>query len=174
MKLSTRTLKAAQKAAEEQGMTVDEWADKVLSRAASAEQAPKIEDMLREISRKVDQIVEDRHVGDKVSDQVGSAIEEIGASFQRIRKTTGRVFEKVRTQASTAVGEVAGKATEAFGHAGQSASGLVTPVAASSGERNSTKASRPKKNAVPMQTPKVENPKSRPKRAPATKGNRDK
>ena len=167
MKLSTRTLKAAQKAAEEQGMTVDEWADKVLSRAASAKQAPKIEDMLREISRKVDQIVEHRHVGDKVSDQVGSAIEEIGASFQRIRKTTGRVFDKVRTQASTAVGEVAGKATGAFDKAGKSAAGVVTPVPASS-----AKTSKPKARPTPAEKPKAKNQKPGPKPAPTAKGKR--
>jgi hypothetical protein len=154
MKISESTLKAAQKAAEEKGMSLDEWADKALAEAASSQQPAFIESLLKEMSRKIDSIAESRHLGEKASDQIGAAFGEIGASLQRIRKTTERVLDKVRTQTGSAVGEVADKARDAFDQVGKTASGLVSPITTSKDAKPAARPTAPaKKRAVAAKTP---------------------
>jgi len=134
MKISAKTLEAARKAAAKQNMTLDSWADKALARAASSRQPADVEAMLRKISRKIDQIADRQSVGEKANAQVAAALEDLGSSYDQVKKTTGRAFNLVRTRTGTAVGEMAEKAMEAFGHMTKSATELAETLAPKSAE----------------------------------------
>lgn len=108
--LSRRTITAAQKAAASEGKALDEWADEVLATAAGASKPRTVEAILRDISRKVDQIIERQGLGERINEQVTSAAHELGKSLGNVGKKTRDVFGKVRTRTNTAVEVVAERA----------------------------------------------------------------
>lgn len=128
MKISARTMAAAEKAAARQNMSVDKWADQALAKAARGRQSD-IEALLRDIAQKIDQIAERQSLGEKANEQLAAAVDEIGASFGQVRKTSGRVFEQVRSRTGSAVSDMAEKAMDVIGQVSKSATELAGSLA---------------------------------------------
>lgn len=173
MKISARTLEAARKAAAKQNMTLDNWADKALARAASSRQQPDLEAMLRKISRKIDQIADRQTVGEKANAQLAVALEELGSSYDQVKKTTGRAFTIVRAKTGTAVGEMAEKAREAIGHMTKTATGLAETLSARSAEEESERTAPASEKPKPVAKPrakKAASAKTTPRRRLASAG----
>lgn len=124
MKISAKTMAAVEKAAANQNMSVDTWADRVLAKAARGKQSD-IEAQLRDITRKIDEIADRQSFSEKANEQLAATVDEIGASFSQMRKTTSRVFDQVRDRTGSAVSEMAGKAMDVIGQVSKSATELA-------------------------------------------------
>ena len=126
MKISTKTLNAARKAAKARGMSLEDWAEQVLARAAAApQQPPDIEAHLREISRKIDLIADRQNLGERASEQLAGAVQEMGASYKRARDSAGQVLSEAGTKTSSAAEEMAARARELIGRARKMTTELV-------------------------------------------------
>lgn len=112
MKISKKTLAAAQKAADDQGVSLDTWAEKVLASAAAAHRSPDALTLLGEISDKIDQIANRQGLAEKANEQLTVAIEEAGKSYAQVRRTTGQFLGDVMTKTSSALEEVRGRTQE--------------------------------------------------------------
>ena len=136
MKISAKTLKAARKAASDQGVSLDNWADAVLAHAASeVDHQANVGALLREISSKVDQIADRQSLGERANEQLAATIRDIGSTFQRATKRTRKVLGEVGTRTSSAVGDMAGKALEAIGQMTRpAADASATPASPGSAE----------------------------------------
>jgi len=125
MKISAKTLAAARRAAKAHGMSLDSWAEQVLAEAAATSDQPsKIEVQLREISQQIDRIAARQHLGERASEQLAGAAEEMGASFKRVRESTGQALSEAESRASSAAEQMTARARELIERASKSASEL--------------------------------------------------
>jgi hypothetical protein len=125
MKISAKTLKAASRAAEARGMSLDRWADEVLAAAAATSGHPsRIDAQLREISEKIDRIADRQSLGERASEQLAGAVQEMGASYQRVRESAGQVMGEAESRTSSAVEEMTAKARDLIDRASKSAGEL--------------------------------------------------
>jgi hypothetical protein len=125
LKISAKTLAAAKKAAKEQGVSLDAWAEQVLANAVSANQPSTIDGLLKNISGRIDQIVDRQNLGQMVNEQLSLAIKEASSSYEQAKKATGQILGDVGTKTSAAVEEMAGKARELIGQVNKSATDLA-------------------------------------------------
>jgi hypothetical protein len=116
VKISDKTLRAAEKAAKERGKTLDAWVEEVLSAAASARPSG-IEARLQKISEKLDRIADRQSLGEMAADRLSAALQDLESVFRRGRKGAGQIFEKAEARTSSAAGEVAEKVRELIGRA---------------------------------------------------------
>jgi len=140
MKISAKTLNAASKAAKARGMSLDKWAEQILAEAAAgARQPSNIEARLREISKKLDRLADRQGLGEKANEQLAGAVRELGASYNRARKSTKRAMSEAETRASSTAEDLTTKASELLERVRKSAGDLLGPTQAPSGEeREST------------------------------------
>lgn len=181
MKISVKTLAAARKAAKEQGMSLDAWAEQVLADAASANQASTTDGLLKTISSRIDQVVDRQNLSERVNEQLSAAIKEASASYEQAKKATGQILGDVSSKTSAAVEEVAGRARELFGQMNKSAADLSERVSSSPAEAEPpTPSKKPRaakktaakttKAAEPKTTkPKAAKPKTPGSKTPASK-----
>jgi len=143
MKISAKTLKAASRAAEARGMSLDRWADEVLAAAAASGHPSRIEAHLREISEKIDRIADRQSLGEKASEQLAGAVQEMGSSYRRVRESAGQVMSEAESRTSSAVEEMTARARDLIDRASKSASelfGTLVPRSGSEGEAGSATA----------------------------------
>jgi len=112
VKISKKTLAAAQKAADDQGVSLDTWAEKVLAAAAAAQRSPDYLKLLRDMSGKIDQIANRQGLAERANEQLTVAIQEAGKSYAQMRRTTGHFLGEIVTKTSSALEEVRGKTQE--------------------------------------------------------------
>jgi len=124
MKISAKTLKAASRAAEARGMSLDRWADQALAAAAASGDPSGIEAQLREISEKIDRIADRQSLGERASEQLAGAVQEIGTSYKRVRESAGQVMSEAESRTSSAVEEMTARARDLIDRASKSASEL--------------------------------------------------
>lgn len=125
MKISAKTLKAASRAAQARGMSLDRWADEVLAAAAATPDQPsRIEAQLREISEKLDRVADRQSLGERASEQLAGAVQEMGESYKRVRESAGQVMSEAESRTSSAVEEMTAKARDLIDRASKSASEL--------------------------------------------------
>jgi len=130
MKISAKTLNAAKKAAEARGMTLDKWADQVLAEAAAGAGRPvNIEARLREISKKIDQLADRQSLGEKATEQLAGAVQDMGASYSRARKTAELAMSEAGARASSTAEDLSARAGEFLERLRKSASDFLGPGA---------------------------------------------
>lgn len=142
VKISKKTLVAARKAAEEQGMNLDTWADKVLAAAAS-KQTSDVATLLREISAKVDQISNRQTLAERANEQLAAAIQEVGKSYAVVRRTTGQFLGDVAERTTSAIDEVREKTRELIGQVSRPATDAEESAAANEIKRAEPSAEPP-------------------------------
>jgi hypothetical protein len=115
VKISKKTLAAARKAANAQGVSLDTWADKVLAAAAASNQSSDVAALLREISAKIDRISSQQSLAERANEQLAATIHELGKSYAVVRRTTGQFLGDVATRTSTAIDEVRERTRDLIG-----------------------------------------------------------
>jgi hypothetical protein len=143
MKISAKTLQAARRAAKARGMSLDSWAEKVLAEAAATSDQPsKIEVQLREISEKIDRVADRQRLGERASEQLAGAVDEMGASFKRAREGTGQALSEAESRASSAAEQMTARARELIEGASKSASELFGTLMSRTEPESETDAKR--------------------------------
>ena len=143
VKISKKTLAAAHKAANAQGMSLDTWADKVLAAAAASNQSSDVAALLREISAKIDQISSQQSLAERANEQLAATIHELGKSYAVVRRTTGQFLGDVATRTSTAIDEVREKTRELIGQVNWPATDATEGPAAASEVKGSEPSADP-------------------------------
>lgn len=172
MKISAKTLSAARKAAAKQNMTLDDWANEVLAAAAAPNRLAGMEAMLADISRKIDDLVERKSFGENANEHLSGAVSEIGSSLKQASMTTGMAFDKVRTKAGIAVGEIADKALEVIGQLNKPVIEPAVQTAPPAEARAKTRAkpkAAPRSKGVASSAPKRRQTKTRAKKPTTVK-----
>ncbi len=150
MKISAKTLNAAKKAAEARGMSLDKWADQVLAEAATGSGRPvNIEARLREILKKIDQLADRQSLGEKATEQLASAVQEMGASYNRARKSAELAMNEAGARASSTAEDLSTRAGEFLERLRKSASDFLGPGAfTTDAEEEKESTTKPKKRAA--------------------------
>jgi hypothetical protein len=133
MNISDKTMAAVEKAAAKEKMSVDNWADRALARAAALGKKSNVESLLGDISRKLDDIAERQSFGEKANEQLAAAVSDLGTSFEQIKKRTGRVFDQMRSRTGSTVSDIAEKARDVIGQVSRSATELAGSLAQKTG-----------------------------------------
>ena len=125
MKISAKTMAAVKRAAADQQMTVDAWAEKALARAAVLGNQSDMEAVLGDISRKLNEIAERQTFVERTNEQLATAVKELGTSFDQIKKRTGSVIDQVRSRTGSAVSEIAERAKDVIGQVSRTTTDLA-------------------------------------------------
>jgi hypothetical protein len=135
VKISAKTLNAARKAAEARGMSLDKWAEQVLAEAAVApDRSSNIDARLREISAKIDRLADRQSLGERASEQLAGAVQELGESYKRTRKSAGQIMSEAETRASSTAEDFAARARELIAAASKTATDLVGSLTSKVGD----------------------------------------